>query len=323
MPAGTQVGVVGFSDQPSVVSPFTTDQAALTTAINAVEARRGDCPLRRRRDRGVTARHDVTARRHVTVLLSDGGDTASTGNIDAAASALAVRGQRRLCRRARHSGDRRSRARPTRCIGRWTRGVGVRSRRSSASSTTTSPWPSPTSTSSRSRRPTREASWCRPRSRLTASRPRRTITVDLGAPAPVAPIETRPVRVTTSSAPLFGGAGWALGLGGLLVFLALVVGGVVLLAPRERVSMIAAERRTAKPRRHEEAIGDFVGSASRFADRALERRGHRATLNDALERAGIDMRPGEFMVLAAGVTIAVLFVGSPAARPDRGRSRWE
>jgi tight adherence protein B len=73
--------------------------------------------------------------------------------------------------------------------------------------------------------------------------------------------------------------------------------------------MIAVERRTATPRRHEEAIGDLVEGAARFADRALERQGRRATLNDALERAGIDMRPGEFMVLAAGVTIAVLFVG--------------
>jgi tight adherence protein B len=83
----------------------------------------------------------------------------------------------------------------------------------------------------------------------------------------------------------------------------------VLLRPHERPSTLAAERRRVQRPRHDQVIGDMVTTASRFADRTLERHGRRRALNDALDHAGIDMRPGEFAVLVTAVTLAVLFVG--------------
>jgi tight adherence protein B len=135
------------------------------------------------------------------------------------------------------------------------------------------------------------------------------VDVDLGAPAPVAAVKTHPVQVTTVSSPLFGGQEWALSVGAALVFGALVVTGLVLLRPRASYSTLAVEQRRAGPPRHDRVIGDMVSSASRFADRTLERRGRRSALNDALDRAGIDMRPGEFAVLVAGATVAALSFG--------------
>jgi tight adherence protein B len=90
---------------------------------------------------------------------------------------------------------------------------------------------------------------------------------------------------------------------------ALLAAGLVVFAPRARPTTITVERQRRAPRKRDQAIGDLVGSASRFAERTLEKRGRRGALNDALERAGIDMRPGEFSVLVAGATLAALFVG--------------
>jgi tight adherence protein B len=135
------------------------------------------------------------------------------------------------------------------------------------------------------------------------------LTFDLASPARVATVQTHPVHVTTPSAPILGGAGWALAAGAVLVFLALLGAGLVLLAPRDRPSTLAVERRRSRPRRHDQALTDLVENATRLADRTLERRDRRSRLNDSLERAGIDMRPGEFVVLVVSVTLAVLFVG--------------
>jgi tight adherence protein B len=307
MPSGTQIGVVGFSDAPAVISPFTTDRTALTNAINGV-AVRGETALYDGVATAASQLATTSGTRRVTVLLSDGGDTASSANIDTAASALASASSTvyaaalvtpetdlpALDRLAASAGGRVvSASDPTELAKLYDDiAVAITNQYQLAFKAT--------STGTVVVRASVDADGVQAATELT---------VDLGSAAPVAPIETRPVRATTASASLLGGASWALVIGGVLIFLALVIGGLVLLAPRERLSTIAVERRVSAPRRHEEAIGDLVGGASRFADRALERRGRRSALNDALERAGIDMRPGEFMVLATGATLAVLFLG--------------
>jgi tight adherence protein B len=65
-------------------------------------------------------------------------------------------------------------------------------------------------------------------------------------------------------------------------------------------------------------LSDLAERASSAADGALERRGRRASLNTALERAGIDLRPGEFLVLS-GTAVAVSFlVGAVLGGPVAG-----
>ena len=80
LPAGVPVGVVGFADSPSLVSPLTTDRNALRAALDQLGAG------------GKTAMYDgivfadslfsgATTDRQF-VLLSDGGDTASAATLD-------------------------------------------------------------------------------------------------------------------------------------------------------------------------------------------------------------------------------------------------
>ena len=84
---GSRVGVISFSDQPRVVSPIAAPQPGLKPSIDALSAS------------GETALYDALAlsakeasraqvRRPLVVLLSDGGDTVSRGQLDTAVKNL-------------------------------------------------------------------------------------------------------------------------------------------------------------------------------------------------------------------------------------------
>ncbi len=307
MPSGTQIAVVGFNDAPYAVSPFSTDVGALKNAIDGVTAT-GDTALYDGVGAAVAQLSAASGSRHAIVLLSDGGDTASTTNLQASSAALATAGTsfyaaalltsetdlRSLNQLADSAGGR---------VVSASDPAGLRALYDDIATAINSQYElsfRATSTGKTTLRVGVDADGVHAAT---------DVDVDLAVSAPVAQVKTHPARVTTVSTPLLGGAGWALVVGTALVFLALFVGGLVLLRPRERLSTLAVERRRSAPRRHDQVIGDVVSGATRFADRTLERRGRRSALNDALEQAGIDMRPGEFSVLVAGVTIAVLFVG--------------
>lgn len=87
LPAAVPVGVVGFADTPSLVSPLTTDRNALRATLDQLRAT------------GKTAMYDAivfgetlfsggTTDRQF-VLLSDGGDTASSASLDEAMAVTA------------------------------------------------------------------------------------------------------------------------------------------------------------------------------------------------------------------------------------------
>jgi len=87
LPAAVAVGVVGFADAPSLVSPLTTDRNALRASLDQLQAT------------GKTAMYDAivfgetlfsggTTDRQF-VLLSDGGDTASSATLDDATAVTA------------------------------------------------------------------------------------------------------------------------------------------------------------------------------------------------------------------------------------------
>jgi tight adherence protein B len=316
MPAGTQIAVVGFSDTPYVVSPFTTDQTALTNAIAAVQAS-GETALYDGVDAAVSQLAPLTGARHAIVVLSDGGDTASSADLTSTVAALSgadttfyaaslltsesdVQALNQLAAAA--SGRVVSASDP----------AGLSSLYDEIATAINSQYE--LSFKATSSGPTRVRVGVDADGVHAAT----NIDVDLAQPASVAKVTTHPVHVTTVSDPLFGGADWALVAGAVLVFGALVIGGLVLLRPRNSYSTLAAERRRAAPRRHDQVIGDVVSSASRFAERKLESHGRRTALNDALDRAGIDMRPGEFVVLVAGVTLATLFLGLVLVGPLLG-----
>ena len=131
------------------------------------------------------------------------------------------------------------------------------------------------------------------------------VTVDLG-PAPGrsgAPAGAPPPGVDGRPEMLVGGAA--------AVLASLVLLGAVGFRPTERAARLARRARLGRPAPVADAGGTalsrLAARASAAADQALEHRGWRPSLNGALERAGVDLRPGEFAVLVlSGVAVAVL-----------------
>lgn len=80
LPTDTNVAIVGFSDVPRVVAPFTTDRNAIAGAIESLNAR-GETALYDGVIAAVNLLATGAADQRSIVLLSDGGDTVSTAPI--------------------------------------------------------------------------------------------------------------------------------------------------------------------------------------------------------------------------------------------------
>jgi tight adherence protein B len=121
-------------------------------------------------------------------------------------------------------------------------------------------------------------------------------------PAPPEPLTIPPVETSNLGRILLaaGAALWFIAL--VLVILVLIV------SPRRRALQLTVG--TERARSHRPALGDLAGTLSSFADRRLEHRGRRGQLNAALERAGIALRPGEFLVFVGCVTITLVALGT-------------
>jgi tight adherence protein B len=114
-----------------------------------------------------------------------------------------------------------------------------------------------------------------------------------------APVPTTRVEVTGLSRA-------ALALGASLWFVALAAVALIVLWPgRVRAQLVGIARRRTPHR----GLTDLASRASLIAEEGLERRGYRRGLSAALERAGIDLRPGEFVVLAASAGVGGFALG--------------
>ena len=125
------------------------------------------------------------------------------------------------------------------------------------------------------------------------------------APVPVDAVVEMPVTVVEPK----GVAGWTLVLGAGCVAVALFVLGLHAFAPRTRRlarARLGANRPTLPDA---SALSELVGRATASADAALERHGRRSGLNDRLEQAGLALRPGEYMVLAVSAIVGGFAVG--------------
>jgi tight adherence protein B len=114
---------------------------------------------------------------------------------------------------------------------------------------------------------------------------------------------------------------WALVAGAGAVFLSMAVLGLMASTRgggvgrrRERLARLgSAPAEGSFP-----GVGELAERASAAAEGALERRGWRASLSAALERAGVDLRPGELLVLS-GTAVAVSFlIGAVLVGPVAG-----
>lgn len=110
--------------------------------------------------------------------------------------------------------------------------------------------------------------------------------------------------------PLLGGA-WAFPVG-----IAVVLGGVLAVA-----GLVLSDRRTAPrpiaPRRRRKLLSFLSRGAESAADHLL-RKETAGSLDRALDRAGVNLRPGEFVVLAGSAAIATVAAGVMALGPIGG-----
>lgn len=306
MPAGTRLGVVGFGTSPSVAVPFGSSRDALVAAIAGLTAT-GETALY---DGLVTggeqfAASEVPGARRFVVLLSDGGDTASVRSLDAAVQALtaldagffsvalatAESDLGALGRLAQATtGKVVAASDPSEIAGVYetiasnlVNQYEVRYR-SEAEGTTTLDV-------------TVDAGGVSARWQDTLELP--PLPVAQRAPA------HEPARPYVASAPAWWEGEWLLLAGIVPLGIALLVATWLLTARR------APRRRLARevgplgvPAATASALSGVAERATAFADRVLSQRGRSGRLNAALEQAGLNVRPGEFVVAVASVGIA-------------------
>lgn len=131
---------------------------------------------------------------------------------------------------------------------------------------------------------------------------------DLTAPAAAGRTAPRPtateVESTTATDPGFWSSSTVLWIGLAILFAGLVIGFALVFAPRARRSQLAGSTIDGV-RNGSSMIASLGDRATEMADRRLARNDRAGRLERALARAGIAMRPSEFVVLATTGTFAV------------------
>ena len=119
--------------------------------------------------------------------------------------------------------------------------------------------------------------------------------------------ETLATESVVVAEPGLFGSTFGLVLGLTIVFVALAAAAGFALVPerpRAHLGQMAASHIKGAP----SALSDLQDRATAAADRALENRSQQGAINRALDRAGIDFRPGEFVVLTAAIAGGTSFV---------------
>ncbi len=140
-------------------------------------------------------------------------------------------------------------------------------------------------------------------------------------PTTVAPATALPAAppASTLTAPGLLATPEALAAGGGLVFLAIL--GLLLLAQGSRDEVAKSARRLRRRRQADESAGMLSGitnAATLLAEKTLERNERAKSLNARLEQAGVRLRPGEFVLIAAGAAIGLLAAGTYLGGPLLG-----
>ncbi|MBI2169923.1 MAG: type II secretion system F family protein [Actinobacteria bacterium] len=309
MPAGTRIAVVGFGNAPDVVAGFGRDE--LTAAIDGLTAK-GETALYDAVVTGVeqfAAGGEGAARRY-TVLLSDGGDTASARTIEEAVAALtaADTGFSAVALATAES--------DLGALGQLAQATGGKVVAASDPSELAAAYDA-IAGKIVNQYEVRYRSEAEGKTRVevevaadgVVAEWRDTVDFD-PLPAPEMAPAPEPPRPSSAGGPGLWAQAWWLYIGVVPVGLALFIASWLLLAtrrprPRRRLARELGVGADAAP----SAFTGLSERASALAERVLARGGRSSRLNAALERAGLMVRPGEFVVAAGSVVIA----GSAAA----------
>lgn len=104
---------------------------------------------------------------------------------------------------------------------------------------------------------------------------------------------------------------WLWFVGAALIFLASTLMGLLLFIPgRRRINSLTTSRSRQNMPKMREGLNDLASHLTDAAEKSLGRHSFGAKLNAALERAGINLRPAEFMVLAGSIALTAVAVGT-------------
>lgn len=301
LPPGARVALVGFADQPQRLAGFTSDKARVIEAIGAArvggETALYDAVL------AATAMFSPSDSARSIVLLSDGGDTASTATLEAAVRRLADSDA------ALHAISLVTDETDEAALERLTAATdGFVASATDAAALTELFAQIATDVGNQY-----------VIEYETTARGLVELGVGITAEGVVAESSKGVDLPPPPSAVSFMGSRSGLVLGALLCYVAFALVILILLAPRQKKVRLTHGRatRSLSDGPNIGGVSELAEWASAAAERTLHRRGKDRSLNLALERAGVDLRPGEFVVLmacVAAVTAAVVFVlASPMA----------
>jgi len=304
LPDGASVGLIGFGDRPYIASPFTTDRAVTRRAISALTAT-GETALN---DAVVQAARSFTQPRRTMVVLTDGRDTVSGATTEQAATAATAAnasvygvelatsdsdpaGLRAI---ATPSGGSVARADDPQALDGIfdTIGSQIASQYQLRFTATGS---GSTGFTVRVRTPDGVQSGSTRFSLPTAA-------TDAGAEAAL-PTPTIPAGETAGSDGILQSTA-ALWIGVLLAVVGLGTLGWFVFRPEASRSQLAGAGRSVGS-----TFGEIRRGATDLIDRNLDRGAREAGLDRTLERAGMDMRPGEFLLVVGASAVGVLLFG--------------
>jgi tight adherence protein B len=337
MPPGVEIAVIGFGNEPEVLSEFSTDTTQATAALDRLDAG------------GETALYDALeaaaalfpaddgARRRV-VLLSDGGDTVSEAPLEEAILGLlgASAGFSAVELTSPEQDSNALQRLATAVDGRVV-GAGDPAALDSIFKTIASDLVNQYQLSYQTNTfgPT-EVTISVAASGVTASAvqavrypPPPTPAVD-PAPRPVKPVapvttvgpEPAPERNARIVVPGPLSDPTALAIGGALVFLALLIGSQSMRVSKRTVAAMAkgAKRKRSRGSKKGGALSGITSRATLFAERTLERGEGEKTVGILLEQAGVRLRSGEFVVLAGSISLTLSALGTFLLSPLIGLS---
>jgi tight adherence protein B len=318
MPDGVRLAVVAFANEPRVVSDFTEDRDATEEALAGLESG------------GYTALYDAVLAglglfgdgeniRQAMVLLSDGGDTISDAGLEQARTALldsdsamfvvelqtAESDPDALVTLARATGGRVVSTDDPAALGSLYEEIASKLvNRYAVSYESASAGRTEVRIDLRT-----EDVWAFSSQQIVFPLAR--------APRPDTEVQTTGVPALAAQIIDVGvlGEPWVAYVGAGVVFAALALALLALLAPRPRHVTLDMPSGAAGSSAAGPPLAAFTRRLVAVTERRLERRGQSGKVARQLERAGIDLRPGEFVVLAVGGSVAAAMLGSVVVGP--------
>lgn len=311
LPPAWPIAVVGFGSRPALLMPFTADRDAVANALASLRAA-GETALYDAVALTGGYLHEQQATRATVVLLSDGGDTVSTVPMAQSLAGLPHGARMEIVELASPESDHAALVRLAEGRGSVTSvgdGAGLDSVYAGLARSLSSQYVA--------------------RYTSVADEPATLeVTVRHGAaafrgvarftPPPLPPVDRPAAPAEDRPEPVTAGRAWFLVAGAVLAFVGLATLSAMLIVPRRRLASLEALAELRTGGRQSELLSDLAARAVSAAETALDQRGRRRRLNDALDEAGLALRAGELLVLVCSAVLACTVLFSLLAGPIVG-----